>query len=103
MDEFSMPAVEVAGVPIKKYDRMDVAEHVGFARLFWVNGKRFLVVEGVEDDIFEIVLKSNGYSTFENEFHSRFQKGLKAALDKADEEILKPFIGPTGILGLTEE
>lgn len=103
MDEFSMPAVEVVGVPIKKYNSMDVAEHVGFARLFWVNGKRFLVVEGVEDDIFEIVLKPNGYSTFENEVLSRFQMGLKAALDKADEEILKPFMKPTGILGLTEE
>jgi hypothetical protein len=63
-DLFAFPVTEQIGVPIKKYDRFDVAEHVGYARLFWSEGKRCLVIDDtITDDIFEVVLKSNGYNS----------------------------------------
>lgn len=51
-------------VPIKRYDRTDVAEHVAFAKVFRDgDGVRHIQIpKNIKDELFEVVLKSDGYT-----------------------------------------
>lgn len=49
---------ELGVVPVVQYDRFDVAEHRAFAKVLWSDGKRYIVLEGIEDELFEVVLKA---------------------------------------------